>query len=54
MDDEVLVRIMHHAADRLEQLQPLVDGQAVRIAVAVEGLAFDVFHDHIWLAVFDG
>src|SRR5205085_1967968 len=51
MDDEVLMRVVHRAADHAKQLQALGGCKFARLAVLVYGLALDVFHDEVWQAV---
>ena len=47
MHDEVLMRVMHRGTNRLKELEPGYDVQAVRVAVLVDGHAVDIFHDDV-------
>jgi len=47
MDDPLVMRVLHRVADLQEQIQPLLDGQLVPIAVLGDGYARHEFHDEI-------
>ena len=50
MHDQPLMRELHRAADFLEQAQARIERQRALVAVRVDRLALDVFHDEIRLA----
>src|SRR5579884_2146388 len=54
MDDQPLVRVLHGRAYRQEQLQTFSDRKLAGIAIAVDGLAFDQFHDEVGKPAFGG
>ena len=47
MHDEVLMRVMHGGADRLEQLETGRDIQAESIAIGIDRRAVDILHDDV-------
>ena len=42
---QMLVRVTDGSTDAAEEAQPFVNRKAVRVAVFVNGVAFDIFHD---------
>ena len=48
---EVAMRVLHRAAHLQEQFQPLAHEKSAIVAVGVDGLPVDVFHDEIGRAV---
>ena len=47
MDDALLVRVLHAAADAEEELEPLAEIEAVPVAVVGDRLAGDELHDEV-------
>ena len=45
VDDEVLVRVGDSRADLAEQLEPLANGELMRVAVPADRLAFHILED---------
>src|SRR5262249_52984126 len=54
MNHQSLVRVMYCGADLTEQLKPLRDRKLKCIAVGVDAVALDQFHDQVWNPVFRG
>ena len=54
MDDQSLVRELHRLAHAQEQGQTPVHGQLLAVAVPVDGLALDQFHDQVRQALRGG
>jgi len=54
MHDQVLMGVMHRAADHGEEREARLDGEAVGIAVLVDGHPVDVLHDEIGGSVGQG
>ena len=51
MDDQVLVGVLHRAADLAEELDPVPQREPVRLAPAVDGLPLDELHGEVGLPV---
>jgi len=47
VDDPLLVRVLHRLADLYKELQPVVDRQAVAVAVLGDRDALDQLHDEV-------
>ena len=45
MDDEILVRVVHGGAHIMEETQPLLDPEALAVAVGGDRHAIHVLHD---------
>src|SRR5947208_5774979 len=48
MDDQTLVRVSNSRADLAEKLESLLRFQLAVIAIVIQSLALDVFHDKKW------
>ena len=53
MNAQVLMRVLHSAADLQEQPQSRFDAQALAVAIPVQGLTMDVLHDEIGMTSVD-
>ena len=47
MDDEVLMREVHRLADLANEVEPIGDRQLRRVAMPVDRLPLDIFHDEV-------
>src|SRR4030095_12655405 len=45
MDDQILMRVMHGGTDIAKEAQPLLDAEALPVAVRGDGHSLHVFHD---------
>ena len=52
MNDEVLMSELDGGAHGAKQLQPLVDGESMGVAVLVNGHAIDELHDQVGISFF--
>ena len=47
MDDEVVVRVAHRVADLVHEVEPLIDGEIVGVAVAAQVRTVDRLHREV-------
>src|ERR1035441_1769822 len=49
MDDQVAMRVFHRVAHLEKQAQTLLNPQLSRIAIAIQGFTFHIFHHQVWI-----